>query len=82
MTRIAGLRRIALDFLSQAVDVGLERVRRHLGVVAPHLLQKRVSRHYFLIGAVEIPQDRGFLLGQLEFEPLSDTSIFEPGLNV
>ena len=42
----------------------LQRVRGDAGIVAPHFLQQRLARHRLLPGAIEIAQDRGFLLGQ------------------
>ena len=48
----------------------LQRVGRDAGIVAPHLLQQRLARHRLLPGAVEIAQDRGFLLGQPDLAAL------------
>ena len=61
--RLAGL---GLDLLAQAVDVGLERVGRHAGVVAPDLVQQDLARHRLVADAVEVLQDRGLLLGQVD----------------
>src|SRR5690554_3705289 len=38
-----GFGRIALDLLPQAVDMGLQRVGRHAGIVAPDLLEKHIA---------------------------------------
>ena len=52
-----GLARIALDLLPQAVDVGLERVRRDARVVAPDLSQEKFAGNRPLAGAVAIVDD-------------------------
>ena len=57
------MRGIALDLLPQAVHVGLERVGRHPGIVAPNLAQERVAADD-AASAVEEFEDRRFLLGQ------------------
>src|SRR5271155_2411743 len=47
-----------------------KRVGGHSRIVAPNLLQQRLARNRLLTGAVEIAQDRGFLLGQADFAAL------------
>ena len=37
------VRGIALDLLTQAVDVGLQGVGRDLGVIAPHLVERKAN---------------------------------------
>ena len=59
-----------LDLLAQAIDVGFERVRRDVGVVAPHLGEQHVAADDLLPGPVEKAQDRGLLLGELELRAL------------
>ena len=61
-----GLGRIALDLLAQAVDMGLQRMGGDAGVVAPDLAQQRVAPDHPRARAVEIFQDRRFLLGQAD----------------
>ena len=56
--------RIGLDLLAQPVDVRLQRVRGDPGVIAPDLMQQHVAGDHALAGAIEIFEDRGFLLGQ------------------
>src|SRR5438034_3365077 len=58
------LRGIAFDLLAQPVDVGLEGVRRHAGIVAPDLAEQRVPPDHPIARPIEIFQDRGLLLGQ------------------
>src|SRR5690242_13479123 len=53
--RIGG---VAFDLLAQPVDVRLQRVRRHIGVVAPDLAQENLARHRLRAGAIEEAQDR------------------------
>ena len=48
----------------------LERVRRHVRVVAPDMLEQSLAGHWLLFGAMEITQDRRFFLGQPQFDPL------------
>jgi exodeoxyribonuclease III len=59
-----GLGGILLDLLAQAIDVGLQCVSRHAGVIAPDLVQQHVAGHDPLAGAIEIFQDRGLFLGE------------------
>src|SRR3546814_3072466 len=47
---------IPLDLLAKPVDMGLERVRRHAGIVAPDLAQQYVEPHALLPDAVDILQ--------------------------
>src|SRR3954470_13174345 len=61
---------VFLDLLPQPVNVGLERVGGDARIVAPDLLQQRLARHRPLPGAVEIAQDRSFLLGQADLAAL------------
>src|SRR3546814_18717211 len=42
---------IPLDLLAKPVDMGLERVRRHAGIVAPDLAQQDVAPHDLQIGS-------------------------------
>ena len=42
----------------------LQGVRGDAGVIAPHFMQQHVAGDHALVGAIEIFQDRGFLLGQ------------------
>src|SRR5262249_50233944 len=58
---------IALDLLAQAIDMRLERMRPDAGIVAPDLVQKRVAADDLVAGAVEVLEDRRFLLGQAHF---------------
>jgi hypothetical protein len=58
------IRRIALDFLTQAIDMGFERMRRHPGIVTPHLTEQRRAADRAVASVVEIAQDRGFLFGE------------------
>ena len=62
--------RIVLDLLPQAINMRLERVRRHVGVVAPDVLEQRLARHRLLFGAMQIAQDRGLLLGQPKLDAM------------
>src|SRR5437016_2665892 len=55
---------ITLDFLPQPVNVRLERMGGDAGIVTPHFLQQHLARDRPLPGAIEIAQDRGFLLGE------------------
>ena len=48
----------------------LERVRRHVRVVAPDMLEQSLAGHWLLFGAMEITQDRRFFLGQPQFDTL------------
>ena len=59
-----GLGRILLDLLPQPIDMRLQSMRGDAGVVAPDLMQQHVAGHDPLTGAIEIFEDRGFLLGQ------------------
>src|SRR3954447_12782130 len=65
--RVGGVR---LDLLAQAIDVGFERVRRDVGVVAPHLGEQHAAADYLLPGPVEEAQDRGLFLSQLQLRTL------------
>ena len=47
-----------------------ERVRRHVRIVAPDLRQQGLAAHHLAARAIEIAQDRRFLLGQLELGAL------------
>ena len=62
----AGIARIRLDLLAQAVDMRLQRVRGDVGVVAPDLVQQHLARDRPGAGAVEEFQDRRLLLGQAD----------------
>ena len=73
-----GMRRIALDLLPQAVDVGFERVRGHAGIVAPHLGEKHVARDDPVARPVEIFQDRRLLLGQPDLSAGRRRAAFSP----
>src|SRR5690606_33460777 len=55
---------LGLDLLTQAVDVGFQRVGGDPGVVAPHLGQQLFARHRLGPGAIEVLQDVGFLFRQ------------------
>src|SRR3546814_17711403 len=59
-----GSRRIFLDLLAQAVDVGLQRVRGDAGIVAPDLAEQLLAADHGIAAAVEILEDRSLLLGQ------------------
>src|SRR5579872_1380404 len=59
-----GLGGVALDLLPQAVDMGLERVRGHPGIVAPDLAEQGRPVDRPIAGVIKIAKDRGFLLGQ------------------
>src|SRR3546814_6877494 len=59
-----GRRRIFLDLLAQAVDVGLQRVRGDAGIVAPDLAAQLLAADHGIAAAVEILEDRSLLLGQ------------------
>src|SRR5262249_23018858 len=72
-------RGIALDFLAQTVNVSLEGVRRDARVVTPDFLQQDFARNRALTGAIEIAQDRGFLLGQPDFVTLRIDQQFGAG---
>src|SRR3954468_8167415 len=65
--RVGGVR---LHLLAQTIDGGLERVRRDVGVVAPHLGEQHVAADDLLPGPVEKAQDRGLFLGELELRAL------------
>src|SRR5215216_1452408 len=56
--------RIALDLLPQAVNVRLERMCGHAGIVAPDFLQQDLARDRALAGAVQITQDCRLFLGE------------------
>ena len=47
--------------------MGLQRVRRYAGIVAPDLAEQGLAADHFLAGAVEIFQDRRLFLGQPDF---------------
>lgn len=41
-----GLARIGFNFLTQAINMGFQRVGRDASIIAPYLMQKNVSWHY------------------------------------
>src|SRR5215472_9001989 len=57
-------RRVALDLLPKAVNMGFQRVGRHPGIVPPHLAQQNVAPDSLIAGAIEKFKDRRLLLGQ------------------
>lgn len=59
--------RVTLDLLAQTIHVGFKRVRRHPGIVTPHLLQQDITRHHGTAGAIEVTDDRRFLFRQTDF---------------
>src|SRR5215472_11025676 len=63
------MRRVALDLLSQAVDMGFERVSRDARVIAPHLAEQGIAADDPVAGSVEIFEDRGFFLGEADLLP-------------
>jgi len=52
------------------------------GIVTPDLLQQHLARNRALAGAIEITQDRGFLLGQPYLVAFGLIKSFELGRNV
>src|SRR5216684_8859177 len=61
-----GTRRILLDLLAQALNVGFQGVRGDPGIVAPHLVQQDVAGDRPVAGAKQVFQDRGFLVGEAD----------------
>src|SRR5438067_660258 len=55
---------VLLDLLTEAVDVGFQRMGGDTGIVAPDLLEQGLARHRHLAGAVEEAEDGGFFLRQ------------------
>ena len=41
-----GLAGIGLNFLTQAINMGFQRMGRDAGIIAPYLMQKNVTRHH------------------------------------
>ena len=64
-----GMRRIALDFLAQAINMGFERVGRDRGVVAPHFAEQHVARDRLIAGPMEVFEDRRLFSVNLTFRP-------------
>ena len=50
--------------------MGLERVGGDTRIVTPDLFEKHIAGDDLLVGAVEIADDRGFLLGQPDLAAL------------
>jgi hypothetical protein len=55
---------IFFNFLAQPINMCLQCVRRHAGIVSPDLLQQNFSGDRFFVGPVEEPQDGGLLFGE------------------
>src|SRR5438309_5427924 len=55
---------VLLDLLTEAVDVGFQRVGGDAGIVAPDLLEQGLARDRHLAGPVEEAQDRRLLFRQ------------------
>src|SRR5262249_44499207 len=55
---------VFLDLLPQPVDVRLEGVRRHAGIVPPNFLQQRLARYRALAGAIKVSQNGSLLFGE------------------
>ena len=73
------LGRIVLDLLPQTINMRLQRVRGHVGVIAPDVLEQRLARDRLLFGAMEVAQDRGFFLGQPQFDALLVDKVLRSG---
>ena len=68
-----GIGRIALDLLTQAVDVCLQRMGRDAGIITPDLLEQHIPGDDLLVGSIEIFDDRSFFLGKTHLcAPLVD----------
>ena len=66
----ARIRRVRLDLLAQAVDVGFQRMGRDPGIVAPHLVQQHIPRNNAFGRAIKKLQNIGFLFGQADLPVL------------
>jgi|SRR6516165_11163503 len=49
-----GTCRVALDLLTKAIDVGLQCVGGHPGIVAPHFIKKGIASDHPITGSIEI----------------------------
>ena len=48
----ASICRVWLDFLTQTIDMGFQRVRSDTGVIAPDLMQQHIPCHHTIGGAI------------------------------